>query len=284
MVHRTFITTTANSMQTIIEMLSYPFMQRAFIAGIFLGLLLASLGVLATLRKMAFFGEGIAHASLAGIALAIFAGMSPLPIAIAWAVLVAVIIYWLERSTQLSSDTLIGILFTASMALGVIIMSQTAGYQPELISFLFGSILTIRPSDLWVIGLCSVIILAWLIPSLKQLTYLSLNEDAARIAGMKTKTQTLLFYIALAVATVLGVKILGIVLVSALIVLPAATGRLLSSSFRSYMWMSLLVSELIIVIGLALSYVYDLPSGATIVLTGAGLFFLVTLARQVVKS
>ena len=173
-------------------MLSYPFMQRAFLAGLMLGLLLASLGVLATLRKMAFFGEGVAHASLAGIALAIFAGVAPLPVAIAWAVLIAIVIFWLERATRLSSDTLIGILFTASMALGVIIMSQTTGYQPELISFLFGSILAIRPEDLWIIGIFTVIILTWFGLSLKQLTYTSFNEDAATIAGIKTKAQTLL--------------------------------------------------------------------------------------------
>ncbi len=270
-------------MDALLTMLSYPFMQRAFAAGLMLGLLLASLGVLATLRKMAFFGEGVAHASLAGIALAIFAGVAPLPVAIGWAVLIAVIIFWLERSTRLSSDTLIGILFTASMALGVIIMSQSAGYQPELISFLFGSILAIRPEDILIIAAFTAIILMWFGGSLKQLTYIAFNEDAAAVAGMKTKTQTLLLYIALAIATVLGVKILGIILVSALLVLPPATGRLLSTSFKSYLWMSLLISEIVIVAGLTLSYFYDIPSGATIVLFGACLFFVTTLGRQLLR-
>ncbi|MFH1632008.1 MAG: metal ABC transporter permease, partial [bacterium] len=136
----------------IAELLTYPFMQRALIAGAILGVLLASLGVLATLRKMAFFGEGVAHASLAGIAIAVLAGFTPLPFAIAWAVLIAVIIYTLERATKLPSDTLIGILFTASMALGVILIGQTQGYQPELLSFLFGSILTIKSIDLIIIA------------------------------------------------------------------------------------------------------------------------------------
>ena len=285
MAQRIFTTITmSGNMDALITMLSYPFMQRALIAGLLLGLLLASLGVLATLRKMAFFGEGIAHASLAGIALGIFSGISPLPVAIVWAILIAATIYWLERSTKLSSDTLIGILFTTSMALGVIIMSQTAGYQPELISFLFGSILTIRPDDLLIIAFFTVIILSWFLVSLKQLTYISLNEDAARVTGLKTKTQTLLLYITLAIATVLGVKILGIILVSALLVLPAASGRLLSSSFKTYVWASLLISEIVIVSGLTLSYFYDLPSGATIVLVGAGIFFLITMTQRLTKN
>lgn len=271
-------------MDAILTMLSYPFMQRAFATGLMLGLLLASLGVLATLRKMAFFGEGVAHASLAGIALAIFTGVAPLPIAIAWAILIAVIIYALERSTRLSSDTLIGILFTASMALGVIIMSQSPGYQPELISFLFGSILAIAPEDIMIIAAFTAIILIWFSTSLKQLTYIAFNQDAAAIAGQNVKTQTLLLYIALAIATVLGVKILGIILVSALLVLPPATGRLVSKSFKSYLWMSLLTSEIVIIVGLTLSYFYNTPSGATIVLSGAGLFFVTTLGRQLLKN
>lgn len=267
----------------IAEMLSFPFMQRALIAGAILGVLLASLGVIATLRKMAFFGEGVAHASLAGIAIAIFAGLAPLPIAIAWAVLIGILIFGLERSTKLPSDTLIGILFTASMAIGVIIMSYTAGYQPELISFLFGSILTITSLDLLVIGIVSVIILTWFFLSLRELTYLSLSEENATVSGIPVVRQTLLFYIALAVATVLGVKILGIILVSALIVLPPAVSRIGSTSFRSYFVSSIIISEFTIIVGLTLSYIYDLPSGAVIVLVGAGLFLIASLLQQIKK-
>lgn len=252
-------------------------MQRAIIAGLILGILLASLGVIATLRKMSFFGEGVAHASLAGIAVAMLADVAPLPIAIIWSVLVALIIYWLERSTKLHSDTVIGILFTASMAFGVILMSQTAGYQPELISFLFGSILAIRSIDLYIIGGLALIIMLWFVPSIKQLTYLSLSEESATVSGIKTKTQTLLFYIALSIATVLGVKILGIILVSALLILPAATGRLLSKSFKSYFTVSIIISEITILLGLFLSYIKDLPSGASIVLVGTAFFLLASL-------
>lgn len=268
----------------LLEMLSYPFMQRALIAGAILGILLASLGVIATLRKMAFFGEGVAHASLAGIAIAVLSGFAPLPVAIAWAVIVAVSIYSLERTTKLPSDTLIGILFTASMALGVILISFTNGYQPELISFLFGSILTISDSDLIVISSTSAVILFWFFASLPQLTFLSLSEEQAVVSGIKTKQQTLLFYIALAVATVLGVKILGIVLVSALLVLPPAISRIGSTSFKSYFTGSIFVSEFVILTGLILSYLYDLPSGAVIVLVGACLFGIASLFQLIRRS
>ncbi len=261
------------------DMLSYPFMQRAFIAGVVLAVLLASLGIFVTLRKMSFFGDGIAHSSLAGIAVAVLAGLTPLPVALVWALLVALLIWRFERSTRLSSDMLIGVFFTASMALGILLMSLTSGYQPELVSFLFGSILTIQPIDLTLIVALSAVIMVWLIASFKRLTFMSLAEDSANVSGINVPAHTAALYVALAVATVLGVKILGIVLVSALIILPSATSRLLSDSFHGYVGMTVVVSELMILSGLLLSYLYDLPSGATIVLVGAGFFFTATVSR-----
>ncbi|RMD50777.1 metal ABC transporter permease [Candidatus Parcubacteria bacterium] len=256
----------------LMEIFSYPFMQRAAIAGIFLGLMLASLGVVASLRKMSFFSEGVAHASLAGIAIALLINVSPLPVAIIWAMIIALAIFKIERSTNLNSDTAIGILFTASMALGILIISLLPGYQPELMSFLFGSILTVKSIDLWIIIALSLLILIWFFPTLKKLTFLSLNEETAIVNGINTKIITLIFYLSLAIATVLGVKILGIVLVSALLIIPPATGRLLANSFKSYFVFSILAAEFSIFAGLLLSVQYNLPSGAAIVLASALLF------------
>lgn len=258
----------------LLEMISYTFMQRAFMAGAVLALLLASLGIFVTIRKMAFFGDGIAHSSLAGIAIAILAGVAPLPVALVWAVAVALVIWWLERNTRLPSDTVIGILFTASMALGVILMSRTSGYQPELVSFLFGSILAIRVFDLALIAGIGAAILVWLALSFRQLTFLSLSEDQAAISGVHVKLQTVILYAALALSTVLGVKILGIILVSALLILPSAVSRLLTSTLRGHVIMSLVLAELMVAIGLAVSYLFDLPSGATVILVGAAMFAL----------
>lgn len=263
-----------------LELFSYPFMQRAFLSGAVLALLLAGLGTFVTLRKMAFFGDGIAHASLAGIAIAILAGFSPLPIALAWGVFVALLIYWLERHTNLPSDTLIGIFFTASMALGVIIMSFTPGYQPELISFLFGSILSIQSADLAVIVGVSLVVLAWLIPSFRKLTLMSLSEESAQVSGVAVQRHKIALYVSLAIATVLGVKILGIILVSALLVLPSASARLLSPNFKSYLVLSLVLAEIFVFLGLVLSFFYDLPSGATIILVGTAVFLLSALIRK----
>lgn len=264
----------------ILEALSYPFMQRALVAGLFLALLLPALGVFATLRRMAFFGDGIAHASLAGIALALLGGLPPLPVALVWAVLVALYIYRAERVSGVSSDSAVGIFFTASMAFGVIVMSFTRGFQPDLISYLFGSLLSIGTTDLLAIAVVSAAVLTWIAVSYRGLTFLCLAEESANVAGVATERQLLVLYIALALATVIGVKILGIVLVSALLVLPPAVARLMSQTFNGFFFLSLVFGELFVVLGLFLSYAYDLPSGATIVLLGTATFILASLLER----
>lgn len=263
----------------LLELFSYPFMQRALLAGLVLGLLIPAIGVIASLRKMTFFGEGVAHASLAGVAIAILAGLAPLPAAIIWSLLFATFIFVLERSTRLPTDTLIGILFTASMALGVIIIQALPGYQPELLSYLFGSILTIKTSDLLIISLTALPILIWLWRFLPSLTYTALSEECAAVSGINTKLQSYLFYLALAVTAVLGVKILGIILVPALLVLPTATSRLLTRNFRQYVILSIILGEFFIFLGLVFSFFLDTPSGATIVLTATAGFLLATLTQ-----
>jgi zinc transport system permease protein len=261
------------------DILLHPFMLRALAVGALLAALLASLGIFVTLRRMAFFSDGIAHASLAGIAIAVLAGLAPLPVAIAWAAVIALIIWKLERDTRLPSDTIIGIFFTASMALGVVLMSFTQGYQPELVSYLFGSILAIRDADVVVTSLIAAVIMAWIIASFRQLTYLSLAHESAVVSGIRADLQTATLYVALAVSTVLGVKVLGIVLVSALLVLPAAASRMLTSTFKEFFVGAIMLSELMMLAGLATSFALDLPSGATVILVGTAVFGLAALLR-----
>lgn len=267
-------------MSTLLEMLSYPFMQRALVGGVLLGVLLASLGVVATLRRMAFFGEGVAHASLAGLAIAVLTGLAPLPVAIAWSLLVALAIFILEKRTTLPRDTVIGILFTASMSLGVVLMSFMHGYQPELLTFLFGSILAVDTMDVVTIAVATVIILAGLGLAARPLLLMSLNEDAARVAGVRTNVYTLGLYFALAIAMVLGVHMLGIILVSALLIIPSATARLLAPSLTVYVVLANVLSIIAVIIGLFCSFLFDLPSGATIVLVATVIFGLATLVRR----
>lgn len=255
------------------EMFQYPFMQRAFAVGIFLGALLACLGVFVVLRRMAFFSDGIAHASLAGIAAGVLAGVNPLVPALVVSVLFAIGMYVMEKKTRLATDTVIGIIFTSGMALGVLLMSRKAGYQPELISFLFGNILAIRSSELPLIFLLGAAVGLFLVLKWRQITLVAVDREMAYLAGIKSERIQLLMYVVLAVAVVLGIKILGVVLVSALLVIPVSVAKLISGSFQRLVLWSVLVSESIVITGLALAYFLDLPAGAVIVLCGSALFF-----------
>jgi len=260
------------------EMLQLPFMQRAILAGLVLGVLLSYLGIFVTLRKMAFFSDGIAHAALAGAAIGLLTRFSPLLSALAFSMLLAALVYWLEKKSSLSSDSIIGILFTSGMALGVLLISLRPGYQPELISYLFGNILAIRRQDLALIIVLTVVILAFIFSHKRKLTLLALDREMACMAGVNPDLYELLLYIMLACALVLGIRVLGVILVSAILIIPVSTARLLSRSFRALTWWTVLVAEFTILAGLLLSYFLDLPTGAVIVLSGSALFSLAFLA------
>jgi len=263
------------------EILQLEFMQRAFIAGLVLAPLLSVLGSFATIRKMSFFSEGIAHASLLGVALAIVTGVAPFAGALIVGVLFGVLVFVLERYAKLASDAVIGIVFTTGLALGVVIISLQPGYQPDLISFLFGNILSISWGDVWIILVLASLILMIFASRFRQFTLLSFSQELAWTSGVNVVQLNLLFYILLSVSVVLGVKLLGIILVSALLITPAVTSKLISRTFKSYVAFSVLFAVLSFMGGLITSYYFDLPSGASIVLFSTGIFILVMLLRSI---
>jgi zinc transport system permease protein len=264
-------------------MLQLPFMQRAIVAGLVLGVLLAYMGVFVALRKMAFFSDGIAHAALAGAAIGLLTRFSPLISALVFSMFLAALIYWLEKKSSLSSDAIIGILFTSGMALGVVLISLRQGYQPELLGYLFGNILAIRRQDLALIIVMAALIMAFILSHKRKLTLLSLDREMAYMAGINPDLYQLLLYLMLACALVLGIRVLGVVLVSAILIIPVSTARLLSRSFRSLTWWTVAIAEFTVLAGLLLAYFLNLPAGALIVLTGSALFSLAFIASSLKK-
>lgn len=266
------------------EILTLPFMQRALLAGVILAVLLAFLGVFATLKRMSFLGDGLAHASLAGVALGILVGINPLWAALGVSVLAVIAIYFLERKTNISSDAIIGLIFTSGMALGVILLGLKQGFQPDLISFLFGNILTINPADIFLIVLFSIIIIGFLIIAYKPLALLIIDRESASLIRNNINIVEFLFYVFLAIAIVLGIKMLGIILISALLIIPPSIAKLFSVSFKSLIINSVLISELVVILGLILSYFLDLPSGAIIILVGMVIFFITVVFKSAMKK
>jgi zinc transport system permease protein len=260
-----------------------PFMQRALFAGLMVAVLLGSLGVFVNIRRLGFLGDGIAHASLAGIALALLVGWMPTPTALVLAVFLAAAIFWLEDRALVSGDTAIGILFTTGMAIGVVILHFTPGFQPELISFLFGNILAIESQDLWLtLGVGAGILLVTIMTS-KKLAFVSLDEEGAYLSGLNPARYTLMLYVLTSLAIVLSIKLVGIVLVSALLITPSAIGQTLAKTFSSFRWQSIIWACIMIVAGLVSSVILDLPSGATIIIVGT-FFFLLALGYRFVSD
>src|SRR3989338_652729 len=255
------------------------------IIGAALAALLAGLGSFIILRLLSWFSDGMAHVSLCGLGIAAIASWQPLPVALLWTMLAALVIYWLERNTKLPSDALIGILFTASMALGILIFETLGTEEHEIEEALFGGLGTIGGADLWMILILGAVILAWLLVSHRKLTLMGLSEDLARASGVNIQTQTIILYLSLAAATVLGAKVLGVVLVSALLIIPASISRLLTHTFRSYTIVALFVAELVMLSGILISYQQNLSPGPVTILIGAGLFILLAVfhAARLVK-
>lgn len=266
------------------ELFQFAFIQRALIVGVVIGATLALFSPLVVVRKMAFFGEGIAHASLTGIAIGLVVGWQPVGVAIVFGAMLAIIMDLIERTTRLTSDTIIGIFFSASMAIGVILLSVSSGYQPDLLGFLFGNILAIRISELWLTGAVAVVIGLFYYFYRKQLFLRALDPDTAALTGVRTVLVETLFRVLLAILVVISVKVIGIVLVSALLVLPAATAKLMTRSLKALTIMTFVVSEIVVIGGLLLSFVLDWPSGATIIVFGTTVFLLTVLLRPLLNK
>lgn len=260
-----------------LTLFQYPFMQRALVGGVLVAAVFGVLGVYTVLRKMSFFGDGIAHASLAGIAIGLALSVNPLATAMVFSVIIAALMFVFEKKSRLASDAVIGILFTFSMALGVFLMSFRRGYQPDVLTYLFGNILTIQTSELVILGVVTVAILALVMRYRKVLLFFTLDPDGAHVSGIHTNIVHLAFHIMLAIAVVMAVKVVGIVLVAALLILPASTAKLISGSFSAEIRNSFALSELMVILGLVASAFFDVPSGATIILIGFAIFLFVLL-------
>lgn len=259
-----------------LEALAYPFMQRALMAGVLVGLITSLLGVLVVIRRSAFFGDAIAHAALAGVALSVLLGGNPLLGALAVGIGIALSLHVVERRSQLAVDTVLGLVLPFFLALGVLILSLTPGYQPELVSFLFGSILTVSQENVWLIALIALIVLLFLLGFRHQLVFVTFDEEAAQLAGIRVHLVLTGYYVLLSLVIIASIRTVGTILVTALLVIPAATAKLLAHSLRHMFLLTPLLGLVSVVGGMLVSYYYDLPSGPSIVVL-AGLMFLVVL-------
>ena len=243
-----------------------------FASAIIIAAALALLGVFVHIKRMSFFSDGIAHASLAGIAIGLLAHVNPLWTALGIGILFALLLFAIEKKTNISPDAGIGILFTTGMALGVALLSRGGASEEMMEDVLFGDILDLTNHTALLIGAIGIGIMIVLGIFARPLTLLVLDRDEAWLKGTATNALELSLYIVLAIATVLGSKLLGILLVSALLIIPAASAKLFARSFRVFVTGSLVVGVVIMSSGLLLAERLAMPPGAVVILTGTVLF------------
>lgn len=261
-----------------IEALAYPFMQRALVAGLLIGLVASLLGVFVVLRRSAFFGDAVAHASLAGIALGVVSGVPPLLCAAAVAVGIGLALHRLERVGRLSLDTILGFVLPFFMAAGVLLLSLSPGFQPELLSYLFGSILTVSWQALGAVAFVTLVVAVALARLGRRLVFATFDPDSAHAAGINVARLLTVHHVLLALTVIASISVVGIVLVNALLVIPAATAKLMARSLEQMFLLAPLLGTGSVLAGLLVSSWLDVPSGPTIVVL-AGTLFLAAWGR-----
>ena len=255
------------------DFLSYGFVQRALLTGVLLALTCALLAFFVVLKRMAFIGVGISHAALGGVALGVVLGIPPVLAATVFCVGVAWVIGWITGRGQISEDTAIGVFFPTAMALGVALISFSPTYRQDLMGYLFGNILAVRTLDVWLLALLAALSVGLLGGLFKEFLFWGVDEEGARAAGLPSTLLRYLLLTLLALTIVAAMKLVGIVLISAFLVIPAATGQAVAGTMRGMLGVALGSALTAVVGGLWLSWLWDLPSGASIVLFSAVLFF-----------
>lgn len=266
-----------------LDFLRFAFIQRAFLAGSFIAALCAVLGLFLVLRRMSMIGDGLSHVSFGAIALGLLLGVYPFYVAVPIVVVSSLLVLEITERTKLFGDAAIGIVSAVGISTGVILASLSGGFNVDLMSYLFGNILTISSVELVVSVVLSVIVFVTVYTFYYDLFSSTFDEEYAKATGISTKLVNRVLVMLTGTVVVLSVKMVGIMLVSALLILPAVTSLVLVKGFRSAMLLSIALAVSSVVLGISASYILDLPTGATIVMTNALFFGFAMLERRITR-
>jgi zinc transport system permease protein len=265
------------------ELFSYAFMQRAFLAGLGVSVTCAILGVFLVLRRDAMIGHGLAHVTFGGVALGMVLNVAPLPVALGVAILSALGIMKLKERAELYGDTAIGIISSLGMALGIFLVSLAGSFNLDLFGYLFGNILAIDPGEVWASFLLALAVLAAVAFFYQEFLFLTFDSESARASGIQVGRLDSLMAVLTAVTVVVGMKVVGILLISALLVIPAAAALQVARNFKGAMLLSAALAVVSAAAGLLAAFFLDWPPSGTIVLISGFLFLILFASRQWVK-
>ena len=260
------------------EIFNYGFVQRAIIAGVLIAAICSLLGVFLVLRRFSLIGDGLAHITFGSVAVVLLIGISPFYVTLAALPIVMIsslVILKLTSTKRIQGDAAIGIVSSIGIAAGIILTSLSGGYNVDLFSYLFGNILTVNQTELILSFIVFLIVVATVIFFYHDLFAITFDEELARSMGIKTKKINVILFLLTALAAVLAMKVAGIMLVSAMLILPPLTALQLSISFRMTLIASLIFSVISVISGILISFLLNLPAGGTIVLINVAILFLV---------
>lgn len=263
--------------------LNYEFMQNALIAGILVSIACGIIGSLTIINKMTFIAGGVAHGAYGGIGLAFFVGFAPLLGASIFAVGLGLLIAFISMENKERVDSIIGALWAFGMAFGIILVDLTPGYNVDLMSYLFGSILAVPKSDLYFMAILDVIFILFVLLFYRQICAVSFDSEFAKLRGVKTSVFYYAMTALMALCVVATIRVVGLILVIALLTIPPFVAEKFSSNLGVMMILSSVTSAFFTVVGLWLSFTYNLTSGASIILV-ATLFFFLTQIIYKIKS
>jgi len=264
----------------LLNFLNYEFIQRAYLAGSFIAVLCAVLGIFLVLRKLSLIGDGLSHVSFGAIALGLFFGIYPFYVAVPAVVLASYFILKLTEKARIYGDAAIGIVSSVGIAGGVILASLSHGFNVDLFSYLFGNILAISVQEVYLSIALSVSALFAIIFLYNDLFSATFDEDYAKVSGIKTERINLILIFLTAITVVLAIKVVGIMLVSALLILPAVAALQIAKSFKVAMIVAAAISVFSVLAGVTISFYYDLPAGAAIVMINFILFLFLFFLRK----
>lgn len=270
-------------MSALIELFSYDFFLKAFLAAVFASISCGIVGSYIVSRRIVFVSGGITHASFGGIGLAFLLGFNPLLGAVLFAVMSALGIQFFTKVANVREDSSIAIWWSLGMALGIIFVFMTPGYTPNLMSYLFGNILTVTIAELVWMFLLNVVIILFFGLFFRKILYIAFDEEFARAAGLPVAQFNYLIITLIALTVVLNIRVVGIILILSLLTIPQATANLFTKDFRKMLMLSSLFAFVGTISGLFISYFMDIPSGAAIIFTLVVIFALLRTYKQFYK-
>ncbi|WP_445626469.1 metal ABC transporter permease [Nostoc sp. DSM 114167] len=259
----------------LVSLLTFPYMQRAIAGAALMGILGGMLGSFVTLRQLSFFSHAVGHAALVGVALGVLLQINPTWMLLPFTLVFGVIVLYFIDKTDLASDSVLSIVLSGALAIGLILTSLIKGYRGNLMAVLFGDILAIDTTDLILTLLVLVGGGIFLLSTLRQQILLTLNPDVAQVQGVPVQLYRYAFVVLLSLAVAVAIKAVGVLLVNAFLVIPASTAKLMSHHFSRFLVMSVIVGSISSIAGIIVSGIFNFASGPSIVLVQFLLFVAV---------